>query len=673
MDMDSTKEYTFTEQGPGNPVPVGVEGERAGPPRPSASDCPALLVEPQARVLDQATGLSFDPFKRSNKISRSPPTRTRTGSLGVELESICCVSKNISKSTSASDITKPNIKEKFSKISKSTPDGVTEQTDKKRKLDNREENTNHSLVPQDDGEKLERLRNIISELRATIEGVPNTKGVIKKGIEDIYYIVESLGRKDVETKRKKDKAINTETANREMGTQTEAITTENEEDPSDENQAKEQIWKRMEEEESYDTFEELAWRDWPKSTYRKVRTETGNPEKVAPDWDLAFCMTESTNMEKGLAKVLKEKYSALVDAETPQDGSVTCYTAASTLTVPGRPPITGRRQLLKLSLKTSPNTIESTRSLYFSLQNLRKIALDDKKDKMAITFLDFPDLELAKKATEYIFINTNVDIVMYIQSEKLVPKTTDGLVSKYHQRSKRTEKETMIVKAEGRSYADLLREVKLKVNPGEIGVVVREMRKTKKGDMLLTLDRGEGTHKLKAEILNEVQGASVSDIREREKTLHVIDLDAVTTEEEVRNNIAGQFQIPGEEILVKNIRPTSIGKQIATVVVKQKIAQKILEVGRVKIGWINCRIKERVVIQRCYRCLNFGHEARNCQGPNRENICLKCGGEGHKVADCSNEEYCCICSKAGHKGGSIKCPEYKKILRSTVKQRKHRS
>ncbi|XP_043470331.1 DNA-binding protein HEXBP-like [Leptopilina heterotoma] len=90
-------------------------------------------------------------------------------------------------------------------------------------------------------------------------------------------------------------------------------------------------------------------------------------------------------------------------------------------------------------------------------------------------------------------------------------------------------------------------------------------------------------------------------------------------------------------------------------------AESLLKSGRVKIGWVNCRIRARVEEDGCFRCLCYGHLARGCGGPDRRNACWKCGGPDHKSRSCKGPARCMTCSDKGskeisHLPGSRACP-----------------
>lgn len=172
--------------------------------------------------------------------------------------------------------------------------------------------------------------------------------------------------------------------------------------------------------------------------------------------------------------------------------------------------------MYELTPNTSPNKKENLESRIRLLNKSKRTLFQAKREKIAISFLDYVDVESAKKATEYVLINTNIDVAVHVEKEK--PAT--NYRSKQNA-PKTCGKEALVIKAEGRTYADLPRVVKSKVDPGRPGVTVRDIRKTKKRDKLLTIDSGETAGKLKYEILNEIQGSSVDIIGRKDTVINI--------------------------------------------------------------------------------------------------------------------------------------------------------
>jgi hypothetical protein len=92
------------------------------------------------------------------------------------------------------------------------------------------------------------------------------------------------------------------------------------------------------------------------------------------------------------------------------------------------------------------------------------------------------------------------------------------------------------------------------------------------------------------------------------------------------------------------------------------VANKLLERGKVKVGWSVCELRASREPLKCFKCLGFGHLSRTCKGPDRTSMCWKCGSTGHKAKDCKSTSLSCVLCTGednSHATGSLKCPVYK--------------
>lgn len=70
-----------------------------------------------------------------------------------------------------------------------------------------------------------------------------------------------------------------------------------------------------------------------------------------------------------------------------------------------------------------------------------------------------------------------------------------------------------------------------------------------------------------------------------------------------------------------------------------RVRSALLDLDRVYIGYAACRIEDHVRVIQCFKCLRFGHLAKECKEPN--DVCGHCMGV-HETRSCSRtQKLCC--------------------------------
>ena len=183
--------------------------------------------------------------------------------------------------------------------------------------------------------------------------------------------------------------------------------------------------------------------------------------------------------------------------------------------------------------------------------------------------------------------------------------------------------------------------------------------------MLIVLDRksGDKLEPLQRKVVSVLGNEAEVSGRSQEVELSIRDLEETTTDDEVK---AALQKAAGSDIVVsrnsiRTLRPAYKGTQIALVRRPEEVARKVMgQRGRIRIGLVNCPVKEVDRPRKCFKCWNSGHIAINCPSEiNRSSLCLKCGQAGHKIVQCANDPHCPLCAKrdqnSHHIVGSYKC------------------
>ena len=259
-------------------------------------------------------------------------------------------------------------------------------------------------------------------------------------------------------------------------------------------------------------------------------------------------------------------------------------------------------------------------------------------------------------------------IEMANKREEKVPKVGKEQGTKRRRSQNRRRPEALIIKvSENLPYLEVLKNLREKMKPEDTGTEIRAIRKTGKGDVLLEL---EGTAAISQEFRDAVSQAvgnpqAVAELTPR-ASVEIRDLDDLTTEEEVRSALEARLEGKGGDIKVFVTKPNSRCQRMAIVEMSEKGVDQILETSKVRIGFVSCRVRKRVQVLRCFKCLGYGHRAQDCKGTDRANMCFKCGTIGHKAATCTETVRCVLCTELGvedtHIPGRRGCSAFRQAL-----------
>lgn len=324
-----------------------------------------------------------------------------------------------------------------------------------------------------------------------------------------------------------------------------------------------------------------------------------------------------------------------------------------------------------------PDKETDDKDMYQALETVKQLMNKNGKTNLAVPEMEGVVGTIFNRMVKYLFHDTNIKVEVYTDQnakptlaksqtretrrEPIGGKPSINPVVGGVKRTRQNKGDTILVKMQGRSYADLLRTIKKKVNPGEIGVDLAGVRETRNGELLLTVQNGSD----KAEILRQEikeKCPEATAINKTEKmVLHIKGLDDVTTTEEIVEAICRDTRVKPDTFEVRALRPAFGSRQNATIITPTAIGEKLLQMSKIKIGWMKCGIYEREKELKCFRCWELGHIKANCKGSDRSTLCAKCAKPGHMANACQNESYCVHCQEVGHQSGSRRCPKSGKM------------
>lgn len=172
-----------------------------------------------------------------------------------------------------------------------------------------------------------------------------------------------------------------------------------------------------------------------------------------------------------------------------------------------------------------------------------------------------------------------------------------------------------------------------------VGNNITGMRKTKKGSLLLEV-RGDqdAVNLVRSEVSRAVgTGANVRQLQQR-TMLEIRDIDTWSNRDDIADSIVNETSVKRDMVNVVSLKNVYGRSQTALVLLPTNEANAIVACGRINISVVSCRVRvAENRKRRCYRCLAFDHESKECRGMDRRNCCRRCGKVGHFAKDCTTE------------------------------------
>ena len=186
------------------------------------------------------------------------------------------------------------------------------------------------------------------------------------------------------------------------------------------------------------------------------------------------------------------------------------------------------------------------------------------------------------------------------------------------------------------TYADILGIIKGAADLKDLQERVTRIRRTKAGELLLEMCKTNVvTPVLQTLVSSTLAWSAIVQVFFHKETVNIKDLDETTTAEEVAQAITpatGPGIVTAANI---KLRASYSGTQAANVLLPVAATKKLMKTRKLRIAWVNCRVRLRETVTRCFKCHEIGHLAWNCKSAvDQSSLCFRCRTKGHKAVNC---------------------------------------
>ncbi|GLV33529.1 hypothetical protein CBL_20258, partial [Carabus blaptoides fortunei] len=186
----------------------------------------------------------------------------------------------------------------------------------------------------------------------------------------------------------------------------------------------------------------------------------------------------------------------------------------------------------------------------------------------------------------------------------------------------------------------VLDKIQPKINDG---IKVNALRTIRNGGITIETVNEKDLNKIKNSKLFEQAGLVVDIPRKILPKIIIYDVPEEINNDELMDDIHSKNL--SEIISMKELKDrariiTRGGKKdsnITNVIIglPGKAWKRLVEAGRIYVGWNSFKTRDFELVQRCYGCYGFGHRLRECNAKGR--VCRKCGRIGHTQLECDND------------------------------------
>ncbi|KAI4470019.1 reverse transcriptase [Holotrichia oblita] len=412
------------------------------------------------------------------------------------------------------------------------------------------------------------------ELEKLVKESTKTKVEIKHMTRELAYLVNNLEKSinkyqaqhDCIQHKRHTKALEvgtqTETVGKSVGIQAERSDIELERQKV-EAEIRNEFKMALDSDSGFAGLTKLLDQKWPEDMFERTRVVYAGGADLNTESDLALLIDPARVREDKAVYGLLKIHPDLGDVTEKSDGHLDYM--VKTVATRTRNQETSERTtaIYILPLKIDVEGVNHMEIVYDMMKELRLNVHIHPTDKIRLFLGEGLNAEYVRKMTEFIFHGLGINFTLVTSSG--TPKAPQNSVGK-------PAAGKVVVKCGSSTYADLLKTVKEKVDLRQVGVNIKAIKKTARGDLMLEVD-GDVR---KADTLKQAISKNIDNevnIANKMVTIHVLDIDATTTKNEVEEVIR---RAVNSELMTGNIDRGNAAMDLMYKVAEEEMADIVI-------------------------------------------------------------------------------------------------
>lgn len=295
--------------------------------------------------------------------------------------------------------------------------------------------------------------------------------------------------------------------------------------------------------------------------------------------------------------------------------------------------------------KTASNT-RST-GMVCECASFAQILMDVKKKLEACyKIINGQNAKIEEMSNTIVTLSNKLEEKINSDTQKLCSETGQMSYSKAVNSIKNMKEPVLVVKPMEKSDGTLLRQQLFNsINPEKLQVGVHINKVTTKGDIILRCDNQQSLVKVKETIENSLSGncsvALPTTFNPRVKIVGIHKEEYDQEADILRIKIVNQnniiFGCVDDKLKIVFKYPIKDNKFNLVIELDPVLYNKVMEVGKLNIGWNRCKVFDHLSVMRCFKCCEYGHMQKQCTNPV---VCPLCAGN-HEKKDCQSNDLSC--------------------------------